>query len=196
AIPLFDLPHAEARALLAGGMPVYLPVNPVEYHGPHLSLHNDALISAGLIGDLHRAISDGQGWPLVVAASLELGVDPCPGPGTRDTPYGEVREIVIETCQALADLGARRVVLMTFHGSPLHALALEAGVRALEGRGLQAISPMNLLLQALLGIETEPYAEALAHIDDPAERRRMLAGLVHDFHAGFAETSLSLHYAP
>ena len=34
--------------LLATGAPVFLCVNPVEYHGPHLSLHNDRLISEGV----------------------------------------------------------------------------------------------------------------------------------------------------
>ena len=33
---LLDLPHSRARSLLSRGAPVYLPVNPVEFHGPHL----------------------------------------------------------------------------------------------------------------------------------------------------------------
>jgi hypothetical protein len=33
---LLDLPHRVARRLAAEDRPVYLLVNPVEYHGPHL----------------------------------------------------------------------------------------------------------------------------------------------------------------
>src|SRR4051812_14310306 len=148
---LLDLPHAEARRLLAGGAPVYLPVNPVEYHGPHLSLHNDALIAQGLAAELHAGLCQrealgGSDWPFLVAGGLEIGVDPAPGPGSRATPYAEVRDQVTEACLALADLGARKVVLMTFHGAPLHALALEGGIHALAARGVTALSPMNILL--------------------------------------------------
>ena len=48
AVRVFDLPHSRARALLATGAPVYLSVNPVEFHGPHLSLHNDLVVSRAL----------------------------------------------------------------------------------------------------------------------------------------------------
>ena len=58
-IRLYDLPNDAARRLLATGVPVYLPVNPVEYHGPHLSLHTDRLISRGLT-DRERAHPDLQ----------------------------------------------------------------------------------------------------------------------------------------
>ena len=77
-IRLFDLPHSEARRLLSSGAPVFLPVNPVEYHGPHLSLHNDRLISAGLMRDLHAGLAMKYDWPLLVADDLEVGVEPAP----------------------------------------------------------------------------------------------------------------------
>jgi creatinine amidohydrolase len=192
-----SLPHARARAILATGAPVYLPVNPVEYHGPHLSLHNDALISQGLLRDIHALlVEQGGDWPLLVASDLEVGVDPCPGPGTRATPYRAVRAQVVEACRRLADLGAQRVVLVTFHGSPLHSLALDAGVRWLARRGVRALSPMNLLLRAMLEIRPEDYADAYATIRDEEERAVAMREARTDFHAGFIETSLSLHYAP
>jgi creatinine amidohydrolase len=193
----FELPHARARALLASGAPVYLPVNPVEYHGPHLSLHNDALISQGVLRDIHKAVvQECDDWPLLVASDLEVGVDPCPGPGTRVTPYRDVRALVVQACRRLADLGAQRVVLVTFHGSPLHSLAIDAGVRCLSRAGVRALSPMNLLLRAMLEIRPEDYADAYATIRDDEERALAMREANTDFHAGFIETSLSLHYAP
>jgi creatinine amidohydrolase len=195
--PLLDLPHARARALLASGAPVFLPVNPVEYHGPHLSLHNDALISRGLAREIHAELARTEGdWPFLLAADLEVGVDPCPGPGTRETPYREVRALVVEACRRLADLGAQRVVLVTFHGSPLHSLAVDAGVRWLASRGVRAIAPLHLLLRAMLEIRPEDYADAYATIRDDEERAAAMREATTDFHAGFFETSLSLHYAP
>ncbi len=61
---LLDLPHRRATTLLSSGAPVYLLVNPVEYHGPHLSLHNDRLVSMGLVRGLHARLADAHDWPL------------------------------------------------------------------------------------------------------------------------------------
>ena len=79
-ISLLDLCPDDARAALATGAPVYLSINPVEYHGPHLSLHNDGLISAGLIGDLHGRLQKSHpDWPLLVAPDLEFAGRSEPG---------------------------------------------------------------------------------------------------------------------
>ena len=196
-VSLFDVPHQDARRLARSGAPVYLTINPVEYHGPHLSLHNDRLISLGLVRDLHeRLVAGGHDWPLLLAHDLEVGVEPCPGVGTRRTPYPVMRHLVLEACRALAELGASKVVLMTFHGAPLHNLAIEAGVELLRLGGVRAVSPFNIVLNELLQLEPSKYAPAVAHVEDEAERAQMLAALPLDFHAGFFETSMALHYAP
>ena len=175
---------------------MYLPVNPVEFHGPHLSLHNDALLSMGLIRDLHAALSVDNDWPLLLSDALELGFEPVPGPGTRATPFGVLRGAVLRACDALADLGARKVVLVTFHGAPLHNLALQEGVDRLLRRGVAAFAPMNIVLDAALNLDPREYTQAAAHIRDDGEREAVMAELARDFHAGFFETSLSMHWAP
>lgn len=196
AISLFDVPHQEARRLVGSGVPVYLTINPVEYHGPHLSLHNDRLVSLGLMRDLHERLVARHAGPLVAAADLEVGVEPCPGPGSRRTPYVIARHLVLEACRALLELGARKVVLMTFHGAPLHNLAIDAGVKLLMASGARAVAPFNVVLTELLSVDPMKYAAAFAHVEDEAERAQMMAALPLDFHAGFFETSMALHYAP
>ncbi len=195
-IPLFDKPHKQAQALVSSGAPVFLSVNPVEYHGPHLSLHNDRLITAGMMRDVHERLSARHDWPLLVAADLEMGVEPVPGPGSRPVPYATVAEHVKQACDALADLGAQRIVIMTFHGAPLHNIAIEQGIRRLGERRVTAAAPFNVLMEALLDFDPNDVAPAYAYIEDPAEREAMLASSPADFHAGFGETSLTMHYAP
>jgi creatinine amidohydrolase len=195
-ISIFDVPHQDAKRLVRGGAPVYLTVNPVEYHGPHLSLHNDRLISTGIIRELHERLRAKNDWPMLLAGDLEVGVEPCPGVGTRRTAYPIVRHLVLEACRALAELGATKVVIMTFHGAPLHSLAIDAGVRLLAANGVRAVAPFNVVLQELLDVDAEKYAAAFAHIEDAEERAHMMATLALDFHAGFFETSMALHYAP
>jgi creatinine amidohydrolase len=194
---ILDVSHTRARALLAGGAPVFLPVNPVEYHGPHLSLHNDALISAALSRAAHAELARaGHDWPLLLASDLEVGVGPTSGPGSRHVSYREVASLVVEACRRLAELGAQRVVVMTFHGNPLHNLAIDEGVRWLTRHGVLALSPFNVLMQTLVDLHVEQYADAYATVEDEAERAQMIREGASDFHAGFFETSLALHYAP
>lgn len=197
---LHDLAHREARHALADGVPVFLPVNPVEYHGPHLSLHNDAVVSHGLTHDVHeRLVVAGIEGPLLVAADLEVGVDPVLGPGSRPVSYQMVSRLVREACMALADLGAQRVVLITFHGSPMHNLALDAGVRALKKRGVAAVCPFNALFDHIVGGGTTEHWEQLRAIakglGSDVEAAMELWG-AKDYHAGLMETSLALHYDP
>jgi creatinine amidohydrolase len=193
-LALLDLPHAEARRLCATGAPVYLCVNPVEYHGPHLSLHNDRLICQALIARLHDRLGHPE-WPLLCAADLEVGVDPCPGPGTRWSSYAAVKAVVREAVRALRELGAQRVVLMTFHGAPLHNLALHEAVRWLQDQGVQAVAPFTVVLQEMLGVDAHKYAPAFGHLH-PRDLQDVLDALPTDFHAGFFETSVALELIP
>jgi creatinine amidohydrolase len=194
---ILDLPHQSARALAATGAPIYLSVNPCEYHGPHLSLRNDALISDGLTADLHRRLSRlHPEWPLLLGGRLDLGVDPVPGPGSQPTPFPVLRRAVLQACQALAELGARRVVLMTFHGGPLHNIALFEGVKRLSALGIPTFAPMGLMLREIVSFDVDRFAPALALIEDANAREGLRRSLRFDFHAGFIETSLALHYAP
>jgi creatinine amidohydrolase len=195
-ISLFDVPHQEARRLARSGAPVYLTINPVEYHGPHLSLHNDRLVSLGLIRELHERLQKRHDWPLLMGSDLELGVEPCPGIGSRRTSFAIARQLVLEACRALGELGARNVVLMTFHGAPLHNLAIEAGVQLLAQGGVCAVAPFNAVLSEMLWLDPAKFAAAVAHVEDERERELMLSTLANDFHAGFFETSMALHYAP
>ncbi len=194
---LFDLPHAQARAALETGAPVYLLINPVEYHGPHLSLHNDRLCSLGVVRELHDdLVKKHPDWPLLEADDLEIGVEPTPGIGSRITPFPVAVGMIKEACRAIAELGAKRVVLMTFHGQPLHNMAIEAGVELLRAQGVAAVAPFNLLTREMLRSDGGPYAGAFAGIEDEAERKTMIQNLPQDFHAGFFETSVAMHYAP
>ena len=197
-ITLFDLPHADAKAIVSKGAPVYLGVNPVEYHGPHLSLHNDRLVSRGLAERMHGLLSMSE-WPMIWAEDIEMGVEPVPGPGTRAASFPMLRSALLDACHGLAELGAQRVIICTFHGSPLHNLAIEEALESLRARGIKAIAPLHILLEAL--IEPPPgllerFAPAVAQVSDPALRKSLLDDLPLDFHAGFFETSVALALAP
>jgi creatinine amidohydrolase len=195
-IDLHSVSSTAARTLLATGVPVYVPVNPVEFHGPHLPLGNDAIVCAGLVRDTHgRVAARHPDWPLATVPDLCLGSGAVPGPGTRRHRFPELSRLVCEACDALADLGATRVALMTFHGDPMHNLALQDGVDRLRARGVRAAAPMHALLRQMIDSVPADLAEILDLVPFPG-RDRARADLCRDMHAGLLETSLTLHYAP
>ena len=196
-LQLHELPHRQARQHLERGSTVFFSIDPIEFHGPHLSLRNDHLISTGLsrrIAPLLQARMNEDG-PILMASTFDIGVDPTQGPGTRPVPFRRMCKLVVDACDALADFGAQRVVLMTFHGAPLHSIALHRGTEALLARGRRCLAPLNLLMSDVATASVEPFAASLDHIAEP-ERSEMLASLRHDFHAGFMETSFALALAP
>ncbi len=196
---LLDLPQHETERAIACGAPVFLSVNPVEYHGPHLPLHTDALISDGLNRALfERLAKDHPDWRYLNGGELEMGVEPTPGPGTRATPYRTVRAAVQRACESLHALGAQRVILMTFHGAPMHSLAIDAGVRWLRRRGVAALAPLNLILRLMLELseaQADEFAPAFSMLDEEGQEA-LLRELATDFHAGYFETSILMHLHP
>lgn len=190
------MPWSRARAAAASSGAVALLVNPVEFHGPHLSLHNDALVARGLAAELERALERrGMRGPLAIAGELEVGVEPVPGPGSRATSLAQASALVVEACVSLAELGAKRVVLLTFHGAPLHARALHAGIEALARRGVPAVAPLDAALRMIGDLDPHRFADVLEHVPE-GERARLAAELPLDYHAGFLETSVALALAP
>lgn len=189
--------ETEWRTHLARGAPAYVLVNPTEYHGPHLFLLNDHLVSRGLARAVHDRLQTTLGdHPFLLLEDLGIGVEPCPGPGTVFSSYRDVRGRVLDAARRLADLGATRVLLLTFHGSPLHGHALYAGVRALEARGVRAISPLTQAIEQQMRGAIEGVEDAWRPVVDEAARAALMAEVATDFHAGFIETSLALHFAP
>ena len=189
AVMLLELPHHEmVRLVRSTDAPVFVAVNPVEFHGPHLSLHNDKLVTEGLSREIHA-------FPFLVAHDLEVGAEPCSGPGTRHVPYRHVRATLLETVRALAEIGARRIVINTFHGGGLHNLAIEQACRAFEAAGGRAFGPLAIALRAMVEFDPALLGDAIETLPD-RERAAVVDELRFDFHAGWLETSLALHYAP
>ncbi|MBI3072088.1 MAG: creatininase family protein [Deltaproteobacteria bacterium] len=200
---LDSLANEEARAHFARGAPVYILVNPLEYHGPHLPIDTDAAIALGLARELHASLGDAHGGaPLIWGDEIGMGVEPTPGKGTVACPHRDVTRAVIAACRSAASKGARRIVLMTFHGHPLHNDALWAGVRWCRAEGIAAAAPLNVLLREMLALSRDPaacvkrFTQLRDILSDHAERDVVLGELPRDFHAGFFETSMMLRYEP
>jgi creatinine amidohydrolase len=195
---LFSMPHKKMTEILRTGAPVYVLVNPVEYHGPHLSLYTDEALSIGLSRKLHERInkSRGEDYPFLLGQNLSLGEGPTPGPGSVHTPYKILRQKIIKVCKSLADIGCTRLIFMTFHGAPLHNMAIQAGIDYLKERGVKSLNPFNIILQRMIDYVPGDYPGTENLILNENSKDFVKTRLNHDFHAGLFETSLCLYLCP
>jgi creatinine amidohydrolase len=97
--------------------------------------------------------------------------------------------------RALVDLGAHFVVVGTFHGDPLHNMAIHRGLAPLRRSGARVAEPFLEALRALTRGAATEYDAALLPIDSLTLRHAVRESLPFDFHAGYVETSLALYFA-
>ena len=190
----FSLLASERRARFSAGLPVVLSLNPIEYHGPHLTVRNDGLVARCIAEQFHRGLRAAHPeWDELLWAEFDVGADPVPHPESVHVPYRDFRRLVLGLCRDLAGMGVRRVILHAFHGSPRHSLAFLEGVDLLRAAGVQAFSPMPLLLAGMIEL---PRTCGLAARDRGDSTSGARWACCRTFHAGFIETSVSLHYVP
>lgn len=188
-------PSPIAKDIVSRGTPVYVAINPIEYHGPHLSLQNDALIGKALARRTHEVlVLENPDWPMLWAADINAGAGPIDCPGSQSVSFRALCHTIEKTCRGLLELGVRNVAFITFHGAPTHNLAIQRGVKLLEGQGVHAVAPMNALLQELIHLDPALLDGAYATIADQQVRRELQRRAATDIHAGFLETSLALHF--
>lgn len=193
---LIFTPHRQLAELGRAGVPVHFFVNPVEYHGPHLSLGNDRILSERIALKLHQRLTAEQGdFPFVVGGHLDMGCDPCPGPGSVSTSYNQLCAALGRRVDALAALGVQRVLFHTFHGSPFHQHALDWAVQRLHRRGVAAVNLFPATIDLILNFDRDRYLPLRALLPSLADFERVVATLPWDHHAGFFETSVALYVA-
>lgn len=187
-----ELPESVLSDLFAENI-LFLFINPTEYHGPHLPLANDFLISRGLAEQLApRLQKAGLTKQFVAGPLINLGLDPTPGAGTIATSAARFDAYLAQFARKLPLLGVKRVVIMTFHGAPRHNHAIQRFINRLGESGIKAINPLNLLLSRMLTYQPGDFAAALEPVRDEAVRATLSQKLGHDYHGGFFETSLTL----
>jgi creatinine amidohydrolase len=194
---LSEIPNRTARARAAEGAPVVVFLNPVEYHGPHLPLDTDTILAEGALREAYSVLR-GQGldWPMLVYSKIRVGCGAVPTNGSIRHRYREMKRVVRDVCGGIRSLGAKRAILMTFHGEPHHNLAIEDGVRLLRSRGIAAMAPMNVVMTESVELSLETYDPIFSTIPDEGDRKSCRAEFSDDFHAGFLETSLMLRWRP
>ena len=101
---------------------VFLPAGSVEQHGPHLPAGTD-IFAANIIAEAVAEKMDG-----LVIPGGPLGVTPfhMPFEATITLSHETYIRVVVETCQSLAQHGAKRLMLLNWHEGNSSSLAIAA----------------------------------------------------------------------
>lgn len=205
SIPLEDQllfqPHHTLKEILASECPVHVFVNPTEYHGPHLSLGNDRILSERIARKLHAELCQVrqesiQSMPFLVGGNIDFGCDPCPGKGSTSVTYNRLKSMVQTLADGLVKIGVKKIIFHTFHGSPFHNHAIHSVIDRLAQQDVRAVNVFDLVIQMILEFDPERYEPVRKLLDSDATFERVLASLPFDTHAGFFETSIALSVAP
>ena len=191
---LAEMTWLEVRELDPLSCLVFVPISPLEQHGPHLPIGMDlygAEYLARKMAELFQSLH--PGWEVLMVPGLPVGSNAFDYPGSLFTRQRVVRDLLVDYGACLARHGLRNQVLISVHGGSGHIVALEEAADILARRfKCQVIAPFGALASKYF---TGGYDEELAALGQPLtkEERRQLRT---DWHAGWWETSLMLVARP
>jgi creatinine amidohydrolase len=172
-----SLTAPEARAALARDPVLVLPMAAIEQHGPHLPLSTDLDIGLGLLEHAFEHLpGDLPAWvlpPMAVGASAEHARFA----GTLSRSSRDVVAAVRAQGAALAEAGARRLVLANSHGGNRHAMDA-AGLALRAEHGMLVVKASYFRFGRPGGVEL------------PESEWR------HGLHGGAVETAMMRHLRP
>jgi len=164
----------------------FMPVSPIEVHGPHLPLGTDVVVAQEVQRRLQDAIASRHGdLTLVNLPALYCGSDALPCPGSLSVQASGLSSVLYDFAKGLSHQGFRYLVISDNHGGPRHHLAIDAAARkAWRKHRFYLIDPFIEIFRNMVGVSP-----------DLREETGLLAGSCGDdtdSHAGTNETSLFL----
>ncbi len=116
---------------------IFLPLSPIEEHGPHLPLGTDFFAARDIAAAACRLVLEKDSrLEVVLMPVIPLG---CCGitadfPGTISLRGSTMAGVVADVCSSLAKYGFRYIVVSNHHLDPLHVKALLTGIEEVESR--------------------------------------------------------------
>ena len=174
---------------------VFIPISPIEGHGPHLPLGLD-LFNAEYFAEqaASMAVAGKPEFDAVICRAIPLGTQLYKQPGSLKTDNTAVYVIARDMGASLAGWGFRFIFIVSGHGSPKDIVALEAAARKVSRR--YKIQMHNLSgAMAVRFLRGEFIEKISAGLSIPLDHRRREL-LKRDVHGGWWETSMMLYLKP
>jgi creatinine amidohydrolase len=182
-----ELTSGQIAALDRARTVVFLPIGPLEEHGPHLPTGTDIIEAVEVVRRVAAAVAEVRPeLSLVTLPPVPVAVDAITAIGSLWTRPSAVHDLVVDIGASLARQGFRHVVVLNHHGSPRHLVCLEQAARRVSRRfGVRMVSPSaNLVYRLYFRGELSRLERFVSAAD--AEN---LPSLTRDCHAGAFETS-------
>lgn len=163
----------------------FLPISPLEEHGPHLPVGTDLLTSQDAATEAIRVLN-GKKPELTCVLMPSIPVGSCKFvsdfPGSISVSSKVVKEIVYSTAESLANHGFKYMVICSFHMALAHLKGIYSAIKKIESR-----YDMRL---------AEPWGPYF--YNNEVEKREPKLGFdtKKEVHGGFRETSLMKYQYP
>jgi creatinine amidohydrolase len=164
---------------------IFIPLSPMEEHGPHLPVGTDFLTcrdaakEAIITLDKKKPEVTGILYPPIPLGYTKLASD---FPGTVSVSPKVIRDLVYGVCSSLARHGFQYILLCTYHMDLGHLKGIYAGIKKTKRKHqIQIYEPQG------------PY-----YFNKEVEKREPKLGFdtTKEIHAGFRETSLMKYQYP
>ena len=163
----------------------FLPISPMEEHGPHLPVGTDFLTARDTAKDAIIALEEldkdikGVLLPAIPLGFCEFNID---FPGTISVSSRVVREVIKSFGTALSNHGFQMMVICTYHMALSHLKGIYQGIRYLQRKYQMKVC--------------EPWAPLF--YSDEVEKREPKLGFdtKKEVHGGFRETSMMKYQYP
>lgn len=173
----------------------FLPISPLEEHGPHLPIGVDAF-NAAYFAQLAAEgfLAQKRDWTCVLCPLLPVGTNVFRHIGSLRVRTRVVRDLVFDHGASLARYGFRWLVVTSAHGGPRHLVALEEACEKVSRKfGAKMICLTAGMAVDLLTGKFLAEIEQKRGLKFTDQERNWL---LHDYHAGWWETSMMLLLRP
>ncbi len=190
-----ELTSPEIAALDRARTVVFVPIGPLEEHGPHLPTGTDLFEALEVTRRTAAAVeAERPELTAVLLPIIPVAVDAIEAPGSIQTRPSVIYDLLVDLGGSLARQGFVNIVVINHHGSPRNLVCLEMAARRVSARhGVRMVSPAANLVYRLYFRGELSRLESFLDRPLPAPG---LAGLKKDIHAGAFETSEVLAVRP
>ena len=184
-LKLEELSWKKIESLPADKTIFFLPISPMEEHGPHLPVGTDMLIVTDAVKEAIKTIQKKKpGFTCVLMPTIPLGY--CSFntdfPGSFSVDGKTVRDIVYSMGSSLGNHGFKYFVVCTYHMALGHLRGIYSAMNKLESKyNMETVEPWGPYFYNNLVQEREP---------------KLGFDTTKEVHAGFRETSVMKYQYP
>lgn len=163
----------------------FLPISPMEEHGPHLPVGTDFLAIKDATIEAIKILKQKKpelNYILLPAVPIGFCKFNTDFPGSVSVSGKTVRNVVYSTGSALADHGFQYMVICTFHMALIHLKGIYSAMKKLESKKSMKIC--------------EPWSPYFYHKNVEKNEPKLGFDTTKELHAGFRETSLMKYLYP